>query len=72
MMPVLPNSRSTFAFQDCIREGRKFGSVNAGDTLVAAVVPPIALSILMLLAAVPAAWPESGVTTGGLPVSPVK
>src|SRR5881296_2158373 len=47
------SSRSTFTFHDCIRLGRKFGSVNVGATLVAAPAPPIALSSLTLLAAVP-------------------
>src|SRR5215475_828378 len=71
MTPVSPNSRSTLAFHDCIRDGRKFGSVNVGAS-AAAPACVTAVSILMLLAAVPAAWPDSGFTTGGLPVSPVK
>ncbi len=67
-----PISRSTLTFQDCIRPGRKFGSVKVGADDVAAPAPLMALSSLMLLAAVPLACADSGVTIGGFPVSPVK
>ena len=66
-----PISRSTLTFHVCIRPGRKFGSVNDGFN-AAAPVPVSALSSLMLLAAVPAACPESGVVSGGLLASPTK
>src|SRR5262245_43178867 len=69
--PIVPISRSTLAFHDCIRAGRKFGSVNAGFKAVPPA-PPIALSSLMLLVAVPDACADNGVTSGGLPVMPVK
>src|SRR5262245_28320893 len=72
MRPIVPSSRSTFTFHDCIRPGRKLGSVKVGATEAAAPAPPIALPMLMLLVAVPDACAESGVTSGGLPVSPTK
>jgi hypothetical protein len=40
--------------------------------VAAPAAPVIALSSLMLLAAVPAACADNGTTSGGLPVSPVK
>ena len=60
-----------FTFHDCIREGRKPGSVNAG---LSAAAPALAMALprLMLFAAVPFACAASGVTIGGLPVSPEK
>src|SRR5215831_4708358 len=71
MRPVPPNSRSTLTFHDCMRDGRKLGSVNDGAS-AAAPAEDTALSILMLLVVFPVAEADSGFTTGGLPVSPVK
>src|SRR2546422_239730 len=67
-----PISRSTFAFHVCMRDGWKLGFVVDGASVAAPDAPPIALSSRILLAAVPDACADSGVTSGGLPDSPVK